>query len=342
MAAPNARCALSPCLITALCLFCGAGTFASQGRAQVISLAGGQASSPQTAQQRPAPQLSSRTEGAALQGIGGLILRPGSLLAVQVFEEPDLNGEYRMNEAGDITMPLIGAVSLNGLKLDQAQQAISAKLVAGQILNTAHVTANVVEYSASQITVLGEVREPGSVPMITPQPLLEVLASAGGETDLAGNEVQIHRAGTPPDSIDKVIYRRGADEKIARTIMVNPGDTVTVTRTGIVYVLGSVLRPGGYAMQDNGTMTVTQALAMALGTGPTASTHAIRVLRRHPDGSVSMFQVSYKKINNGTQDPLQLQADDVVFVPSSVTKNILVNSRSVFSASASAAIYVYH
>jgi polysaccharide export outer membrane protein len=343
MGAPNPRGTRSQALLSALSLLFLAGSgFALQSHAQVVSLASGQTGSQSSVQQRPALQSGGRAEGVAPQGIGNLVLKPGSLVSIQVFEEPDLNGEYRMDDQGNITMPLIGSVPLNGLKLAQAEQAISTKLVAGEILKTAQVTANVTEYSASQIVVLGEVRSPGAVPILSPQPLLEVLASAGGETELAGNEIQIHRAGSPPDSIENVTYQRDSDQKTARTILINPGDTVTVTRTGIVYVLGAVVRPGGYAMQDNGAMNVTQALAMAMGLAPAAATRSVRVLRRYPDGKVGVFAVSYKEINRGRQEPLDLQADDVVYVSSSTTKNILINSRSVFSSSASAAIYVYH
>jgi len=46
--------------------------------------------------------------------------------------------------------------------------------------------------------------------------------------------------------------------------VIQPGDTVTVKRAGIVYVLGAVTRPGGYIMQEGGELDVTQAVCPGL------------------------------------------------------------------------------
>ena len=69
-------------------------------------------------------------------------------------------------------------------------------------------------------------------------------------------------------------------------VTVQPGDTVHVDRAGIVYVLGGVTRPGGYMMQEDGKMTVLEALSMANGTLLTAEVNKIFLLRRNPDGTV--------------------------------------------------------
>jgi polysaccharide export outer membrane protein len=120
---------------------------------------------------------------------------------------------------------------------------------------------------------------------------------------------------------------------------VNPGDTVQVKRAGIVYVLGAVNRPGGFVMQEEGTLRVLQAISLASGTSIAASTRTIYLLRRNADGTEVDIAVPYKKIANGSSADMQLRATDVLFVPTSTFKAVLTNSQGILTSAASATIY---
>jgi polysaccharide export outer membrane protein len=121
-------------------------------------------------------------------------------------------------------------------------------------------------------------------------------------------------------------------------VLVRPGDTVFVPRAGIVYVLGAVNRPGGYVMQEDGQLNVAEALAMSGGTVMQANTAGLRVIRRNADGTVLDFPLSYDAIAKGTQAPLLLQPQDIVYVPMSKIKAILSDTTGIVSSAASAAI----
>jgi len=273
------------------------------------------------------------------EGMSEMKLVPGSMIDVQVFEEPDLDGSFRLDNFGNISMPLAGSIHLDSLTLRQAEAAISTQLVKTEVLKTAHVVANIDEYGAQNVTVTGEVVSPGSYPVLGPRKLSEILALAGGETPVAGSEIVIHRAGRPPEDTEHITYVRDASNSTSHSVSINPGDTVLIKRAGIVYVLGSVNRPGGYVMQEAGKLNIIQVLALAAGTSQDAANGAIRIIRKNPDGTLQELPVSYSKINKGKESPLPLQAEDVVFVPSSKLKSLFINGKSVMSAATSATIY---
>ena len=93
----------------------------------------------------------------APEDVADMRLMPGSSVDLHVFEEPDLDGTYRLDKEGSISLPLAGSVQLQSLTLREAEVAINAKLVAAQILRTPHSVVNLDENSAQNIVVMGEV-----------------------------------------------------------------------------------------------------------------------------------------------------------------------------------------
>jgi polysaccharide export outer membrane protein len=284
------------------------------------------------------------TGGATVapEDVSTMKLMPGSMVDLHVFEEPDLDGSYRLDQKGDISLPLAGTVKLEALTLTEAQAAIQARLVSSQVLKVANVDVNLDEYSAKKITVLGEVISPGSFPVIGPRALGDVLALAGGETALAGSDIVVQRSGSPADSSEPIHYNREGRDSTPLHSMINPGDSVLVKRAGVVYVLGAVTRPGGYLMQEAGELNVDQALALAMGTAVEAKVQAISVFRKMPDGSLVDIHVDYRKINSGKATALSLKPEDVVYVPPSSIKTALVRGTQVLASAASATIYTLY
>lgn len=283
----------------------------------------------------------SGSPGIAPEGVANMKLVPGSMVDVHVFEETDLDGAYRLDDHGQISMPLAGAINLESQTLAEAARTISAKLASEEILKSAHVSVNIDQFSAQNIVVIGEVSSPGRYPVLSPRKLMEVLAMSGGQTQLAGNEIVIHRANQPEQVTETVHYGRDVNDPAALNLTINPGDTVLVKRAGVVYVLGAVNRPGGYLMQETGNLNVAQALALAMGTSQEAALGGIRILRKLPDGSISEIPSEYHKFRNGKAAPMVLEAEDVLFVPTSRFKAAFEETKGVYSSVASASIYVW-
>ena len=268
-----------------------------------------------------------------------LKLSPGFLLAMDVYDAPELSAELRLNAAGDINVPMIGVVHAAGLTLTDLSAEISDRLRKSRILNSPHVNLNVVQYAGRSVTVLGEVHNPGRLELLAPHSLAEVLAMVGGETQLAGNTIEVrHEAGTLP-ARQSIHYSRDRANQMLLGTLIFPGDTITVQRAGVVYVLGGVNRPGGYVMEENGELNVTQALSLAYGTNMQAAVGSMRLIRRVGDGKVKEYSIRYSDITRGKIAPPQLQAEDVIYVPISKTKTIL--GAGLLATAAQAAIYLH-
>lgn len=272
-----------------------------------------------------------------------LRLAPGFLLDVQVYDSPDLSTQARVGQDGNITLPFVGPVHVAGDTLAEAQSVIADKLKQGEILKNPQVTLNVEQYASSNITVLGEVQSPGRLQLLAPHSLLDIIAMAGGETNLAGDTIQVkHPTGTGTETTSTYQYARNSDGASIRSVQVQPGDTVVIERAGIVYVMGAVNRPGGYVMQEDGKLDVAQAISMAQGTTLQARVSGLRVVRRNPDGTIRDIPQSYKKITEGKEKPLPLQAQDVVYVPVSHIKSAFMASTTIVGETAGASIYAVH
>jgi polysaccharide biosynthesis/export protein len=286
----------------------------------------------------------SATHGAGLgvvpEDFAQLKLAPGFLLGVNVLDDPDFQGTFRIDQDGDITLPVLGNMHIAGETVAEVRTQLRKKLLDDLILTDPLVEVSILEYSPPQVTIVGEVGSPGKYPLLAPHKLVDVLALAGGPTITAGNEVQITPDGEGSEPI-LVHYSKATAPADVAKVMVNPGDTVQVKRAGIVYVLGAVNRPGGYVMQEEGTLNVLQAMALANGTSQLAKTGTVYVLRRNADGTVVDIALAYKEITQGKRANFQLHATDILIVPTSVIKLTFATLEPFLIAAATTAIYRY-
>ena len=286
---------------------------------------------------KPATNASSGTLTAIPDDFPNLRLTPGILLNMTIYDEPELTTDARVNDKGDIVLPLIGTVHVEGETVAAAQAEVQKKYRDAEILKDPQITLNVMQYPNSNVMVLGEVQSPGRYPMLAPHSLLDVISMAGGETNLAGDTIQVEQK--DGKTVNTFHYVRGEDENALQKSSINPGDTVRVLRAGIVYVLGAVYRPGGYVMQENGSLNVAQAVSLAQGTLLQARIGGMRVIRRQPDGTLKEIPVSYKEIMKGKNPPLELEAQDIVYVPVSKVKSVFTSGQSIVGETSSAAIF---
>ncbi|HEV7513530.1 MAG TPA: polysaccharide biosynthesis/export family protein [Candidatus Acidoferrum sp.] len=105
------------------------------------------------------------------------------------------------------------------------------------------------------------------------------------------------------------------------------GDIVKVTRAGIVYVVGAVKKPGGFTVKGNEQMSLLKAIALAEGLSSTSSKGHTRIIRTDEgSGKRSEIPVELGKILDGKAPDMNLQAADIVFVPSSMGKTVFFRS----------------
>jgi polysaccharide export outer membrane protein len=270
---------------------------------------------------------------AAAPGENASMLRlsAGDLLEVGVYNVPELSTKARVGSSGDVYLPLIDYVHVSDLSVEEAQALIEKKLEDGGFVRSAHVTVFVDESAAQGVTVLGEVAKPGIYPALGDRKLYDLISAAGGFTPSAGRKVSIIRQHNQSAPITVNLPRNLADA-LEDNIDIMPGDTITVPRAPIIYVVGDVGRPAGLLV-DNGTLTVLQALALAGGTNHTAKIGAVRIIRKGPDGMVET-KVPLKKMLEAKAPDITLQADDILFVPLS---GVRVAAGASFNAAMTAA-----
>lgn len=277
---------------------------------------------------------------AAPEDISRVPMVPGDLLNVQVFNAPTVSGVYTVDSSGDLTLPLVDKVHVQGLTLSESQSKIAEALSHGFILHPS-VSITVQQYVPTYVTVLGEVQSPGRYALLAPHSLEQVVAMAGGPTVLSSGTAEVRRKEHGAEQrFDVQLKHNVSTAAAADESEVQPGDEITVQRAGVVYVLGAVFRPGGYVMQEKGSLNVVQAIALASGTTMQASIHSMRVIRRNPDGSLTEINMDYRHMMDGRLPPFTLRPQDIVYVPVSKTKAVLTGGASgVFAAATSATIY---
>jgi len=261
-----------------------------------------------------APPSASQPTPAAVQRSGSpeeLRIGAGDLLDVGMYGMPDFKAEVRVNSGGEISLPMLGTVMVGGLPVEQAGKLIERRLVQMQLFNDPHIMVFVKEYATQGISVLGEVQKAGIYPLLGSKTLYDVISAAGGTTPKAGKYVLITHRNEPQRAIRVAL---GAPESVENNVRIEPGDTVVVSKAGLVYVVGNVRQPGGFVMENDRTITVLQALALAQGPGPNAALNGAKLIRKTPAGPEEV-PLPLKKILAAKAPDLQLQPDDIVFVP---------------------------
>lgn len=237
-----------------------------------------------------------------------ILLGPGDILRVSVFEQPDLSLEVRVSESGTITYPLIGEVKVGGETPAAAERKIAGMLESGGFLRNPHVNIIVAQLQSLQVSVLGQVNRPGRYPLDSAKSLADVLALAGGVSADGGDLISLVRkvdGHSVRETIDFSEMMRSGDLNL--NVQISAGDIVYVERAPRFYIYGEVQRPSQYRLEHN--MTVLQALSIGGGLTQRGTERGVRIKRRGADGVIEII--------NAKHDDLVLQ-NDVIYVKESL------------------------
>lgn len=266
-----------------------------------------------------------------------LLIGPGDVVSIRILGEPELTQQLRVTDAGDVPALLIGAVHLAGQTPGSAASLIQQQLIARNFLLDPQVSVTVDQFVTQSISVLGQVSRVGSYPAPTGRTVGEIIAQAGGLLDTADRHVVIQRHSDR--TLVPFFFSNRPEALFAAQPVVQPGDTVFVPRAGIIYLLGDVGKPGGYAMNNElSELTALQAISLAGGTNNTARIAKARIVRQEPGGPYEI-EIHLDKIRKGKIPDMVLQANDILYVPFSYLKNVAVSLPSIVATASSAAIY---
>lgn len=286
-----------------------------------------------------------------------LLIGPGDQLHVAVFDAPELDQHNRVTDSGELTLLMGGNVKVAGLTPEQAGAVIGKYMVDAHYLVNPRINVTVDSYATQTVSVLGDVHAPGAFGISTARNISDVLAMAGGlnadadrtvvvQRRFTGEMLTFYSANSPlttPDSSASGLKRQGATQLLSREVLVYPGDTVRVAKADLVYVLGDVLKPGGFPIVNNdANLTALQLVSFAGGTNKTAVPAGARLIRKLPDGKYEEMHLPLSAMQKGKAPDQTLQAGDIIYVPFSYIRNALLGISGIVGAASGASIYLAH
>ena len=258
-----------------------------------------------------APQRPTTDPAILMPGQRDPVINPGDLVVVHVFGTTDFAPATRVSIDGSVQLPLIGAVKLAGLTVNQADGEIAQRLIAAGMYINPQVTVQVTEAATQFASVTGEMH--ANVPITGERRLFDVLAAAGNMPITASHVITILRPGVEKP----IVVDLGTDpaHSAQSDVTILPGDNILISRVGVVYVLGAFKTQGAIPLQQNSPLTLIQATALSGGEGYEGKYKDLRIIRT-TGVQRSVVTVDLRKIMMGQQPDPVLQADDIVFLPS--------------------------
>jgi polysaccharide biosynthesis/export protein len=256
----------------------------------------------------------------AVDTSGEYRMGPKDLVEIKVLEVPDLNVERRVNDAGAISLPLLGELSVQGLTAAEVADRLEAVLTA-KYVNRANVSVVIKEFANKPVSIVGAVMRPGSLTIAGRWDLLQAISAAGGLAAGAGRKIYVLRRAenglTERLEID-------ADDLFVRSspkwnIPIFPSDVVNVpSRTTVrIFCLGEVKSPGALEFDSDDRISLLSVIAKGGGLTDRAARGSIRIKRRGPDGRDVEMRANYSRIVSGKDPDPALKGDDVVIVKES-------------------------
>lgn len=251
---------------------------------------------------------------------------PGDTLNISVFRVDELTKSYSVSANGQILLPLLGLINIQGLRLDQVEDLLEQEL-GKELLNDPQVTAVIESYRPRNVTLVGAVKSPGLYQLSGNANLYELLSQAGGISKEAGDYLYIRTTQKNEqndtlrpivlsvlvsDIYDPLSNKAFQVQQRLKQLVLNDSDWVAVEEAGSVFVDGRIKSPGKYGIA--GDLTMLQLLASTGGPTFSGSPRKIRVVRKLPDGSRKVLRVNAQKIRALKVPDFKFEKGDIVTI----------------------------
>jgi polysaccharide biosynthesis/export protein len=297
------------------------------------------------------PQL---MEEASRENLPSQKLGVDDLVAVSVYDAPELTRTVRVEADGTIRLPMLtDGVNAAGLFPRDVEGALVEALKTEQILVDPVVKVTVAEYHSRPISVMGAVRKPLTFQAVGTVTLLDALARAEGLNPDAGTEVLVSRPQPSPDSRGEVtstlveripLNRLLKDADPAINYPLHGGEEIRVPEAGKIFVVGNVKKPGAFPVRDAGDNSILKMVALSEGVLPYAGKLAY-IYRRDASGDKREIPVEFDKILQRKAPDVALQVDDVLYIPDNKSRRNAANvidRITGFGASTASGVLIWH
>lgn len=242
-------------------------------------------------------------------------IAPGDTIRITVLGEPDQSKQVVVDDDGRIALPLAKDIQVAGKTTSQAATEI-ARALSGFIKNP-DVTVEMVQRVKRQVTVAGQVRNPGVYALERDTRLMEVLGLAGGMTEAADPaKVTVTRRDTSePIKCDLQSFLAGNMD--TANVILQDGDVILIPERspsiGTVFVYGPVRQPG-VPIQIREGMRVSEAVSSAGGIIPELADTTRCTIRRANAPEPITIDLSRALAGDPSAD-ITLMAGDTITVP---------------------------
>lgn len=250
------------------------------------------------------------------------------LIAVSVYDAPELTRTIRVEPTGEIHLPLLqDGIPASGKYARELESTIAGALKTGEILVEPIVKVTVVEYASRPVAVVGAVKKPVNFQVEGNVTLLDALARAEGLTEDAGPEILVTRTiepsgpaigsspSEPSREVRTIPVRQLLDEgDPSLNIALTGGEEVIIPKAKQIFVVGNVQRPGSFPVRGESDYTVLQLVALSEGLAPFAENIAY-IVRGSGSPDAQQIPVELKKIMKREAPDLQLQPEDILYIP---------------------------
>ena len=296
-------------------------------RLLTLLLACALSASPQQRQPSAPPMLD-----AGPANLPGQKLGPNDLVAISVYDAPELTRTVRISAEGTLRLPMVSQrIQAAGLLPAELESAIATLLADEGILVKPVVMVTVAEYASRPVSVVGAVKKPLTFQAVGRVTLLEAIARAEGFSDSAGPEVLvISYKGNPGDEerlIRRLLVRDLIDAAKPETnILLHGGEEIRIPEARRIFVTGNVKKPGSFAVREDNQMTVMRALALAEGLSPYPQKFAYIYRKADGEGGKAEIQVELARIIRRQAVDIPLEPDDTLYIPEDSTRRAIMGS----------------
>ena len=155
-------------------------------------------------------------------------VKPGDLLSISVWKEPDLQKETLVRPDGSFSFPLVGEVDAKGKTVADLNKTLSQRLT--KFISDPVVTVSIQEIKGNKVYVIGQVTRPGEFIMNPTVDVMQALSMAGGTTPFAalGDIVVLRRTPAGKQSIPFRYNDVVRGKRMDQNIDLQSGDVVVV------------------------------------------------------------------------------------------------------------------
>jgi len=258
------------------------------------------------------------------------VLGANDQILIRTFEVEEINEKpFRIDNDGNISLPLVGTVKAAGLSVQELETDLTNRYKT--YVKDPHITISVIQFRAEVVFVVGAFQKPGIYPLEGRRTLVEMLSIVGGLQPNASRRIKVIRraeSGTIPlpnaitdpetktSSVEINIASLRNNINPAEDIVLAPNDTISVERAEMVYVQGEINHTGAFELGERDSVSVLQVITLAGGLTKGADPSKAEILRPVLDTSRrAEIPVNLKQVLATRENDLPLLPNDILYIP---------------------------